>query len=751
MAQLGRGRLGVARLATALYLAGAIGLSAGVAAQEPEKGAKRPAEEGDQSLKLSPVVVTATRVEEKSFDIPASIDTVGRDVIGEKKPQVLISEDIQRLPGTVVQNRGTFSQEEQIIIRGFGARSQFGTRGVKLFSDGIPTSTPDGQGSSAVFDLSSAERIEVLRGAFSALYGNHSGGVVQVFTRDGPPQPTLSGRVTLGSYDTSVVGLQFGGTAGSADYIGSASRFDTDGYRVWSGARKDQFNGKANLGLPNGGKLSLVLNYLDQHNNLDPGGLTAAQVALDPIQASANALAFKTRRNLDNQQGGVIYRQDVTPRDSLQVIGYLGSRSNEQYLGIPLGAQNAITAAGGVSTFDRNSRGARGWWTHRDEVGGGSLTFTAGGEYEYGREDRTGYLNNFGAIAPVAGVQGVLKRNEENTTDSWGVFAQGEWQFLPDWGLTVGLRYTEVKFESDDRFICTTAVNTTGTPLGRCSGSSLAVTATRFNPDDSGSITHDAWTPVAGLLYRLSPSTNLYANLGKSFETPTLAELAYRADGGAGLNFALNPSTSWQYEAGAKTFVGNDTRINLALFYIDTDDEVVVATNAGGRSTFQNAPGTRRSGAELAIDSFLGWGFSGYLSATYLNAEFTDAFRTANLGPIVNSGNNVPGVPNYTVYGQLSWNYAPLGFTAGLEAYWQGKVYVDDLNTETAPKYWLANVTAGFQQKWGGLVLSEFLRVNNLFDEDYISAIAVNNANRQFYYPGTDRNYLVGITASYQF
>ena len=735
----------------AMVLLAAVALSAGAIAEELPRDGERRSAESDKSLKLSPVVVTATRVEEKSFDIPASIDTVGRDVIDDKKPEVLISEDLQRVPGTVVQNRGTFSQEEQIIIRGFGARSQFGTRGVKLFSDGIPTSTPDGQGSSAVFDLSSAGRIEVLRGAFSALYGNHSGGVVQVFTQDGPPVPTVSGRVLMGSHDTSVVGLQFGGTSGSSDFIGSASRFDTDGYRVWSGARKDQFNGKANVGLPNGGRLSLVFNYLDQPNNLDPGSLTAAQVAVDPTQASANSLAFKTRRNLDNQQGGVVYQQDLTPRDSLMLIGYLGSRSNEQFLGIPLAAQNAVTAAGGVSSFDRDSKGARGWWTHREEVGGGPLTVTAGGEYEYGRENRTGYLNNFGAIAPVAGVPGVLKRNEENTTDSWGIFAQGEWQFLPDWGLTLGLRYTEVKFESDDRFICTTTLNTTGTPLGTCSGSSLPVTATRFNPDDSGSVTHDAWTPVAGLLYRLSPAVNLYANVGKSFETPTLAELAYRPDGGAGLNFSLNPSTSWQYEVGAKSFVGNDTRVNLALFYIDTDDEVVVATNAGGRSTFQNAPGTRRSGAELAIDSFLGWGFSGYLSATYLDAEFTDAFRTANLGPVVNSGNNIPGVPNYTVYGQLSWKYAPLGFTAGVEAYWQGKIYVDDLNTETASKYWLANVTAGFQQQWGGMVLSEFVRVNNLFDEDYVSAIAVNNANGQFYYPGTDRNYLVGVTASYAF
>lgn len=727
------------------------------------------------AVELSPVVVTATRVEEKSFDIPASIDSVDRNVIQDKKPQVLVSEDLQRVPGTVVQNRGTFSQEEQIVIRGFGARSQFGTRGIKIYADGIPATTPDGQSSSALFDLSSAARIEVLRGAFSALYGNHSGGVVQIFTQDGAPQPTASGRYTFGSYDTWVSGVQFSGTTGRANYVASGSLFATEGYRQWSGAHKDQFNGKVNFALDNGARLSLVFNYLDQNNNLDPLSLTATQVAVDRTQAQGSALQFKTRRNLDNTQGGLVYEQDITPRDTLRVMGYLGGRSNEQFLSIPLNgtSQGAVKAAGAVSSFDRDLYGGSAWWTRKAELGGTPLTFTAGADYENAKEDRTGQLNNFGLVAPVANVLGVLKRDEENTVDTWGVFLQGEWQFAPAWSLSAGIRYTEVGFESDDRFICTDTINTTGTPLGTCSGSftgndggpftprPVAAAAASQNPDDSGSVDHDAWTPVLGLLYRLSPTTNLYANVGRSFETPTLAELAFRSDGGAGLNFSLQPSKSWQYEVGAKMFVGADTRVNAALFYIDTENEVVTDTNAGGRSTFKNVPGTRRIGAELSLDSRFGRGFAGYLAATYLNAEFTDSFVTCIALPcnaanpansaVVNSGNNIPNIPNYTVYGQLSWAYAPLAFSAGLEAWWQGKVYADDRNTATASSYWVANLSAGFEQKWGGLRLSEFVRINNLFDEEYISAVAVNNTNAQYYYPAADLNYLVGITASYQF
>lgn len=752
-----------------LALAMALGFgcsAAGLAwSQEPAVGQERKG----GAVELSPVVVTATRVEEKSFDIPASIDSVDRSVIQDRKPQVLVSEDLQRVPGTVVQNRGTFSQEEQIIIRGFGARSQFGTRGIKIYADGIPATTPDGQSSSALIDLSSAARIEVLRGAFSALYGNHSGGVVQVFTRDGAPQPTVSGRYTFGSYDTWVAGLQYSGTSGRANYIASGSLFATEGYRQWSGAHKDQFNGKVNFALDNGGRLSLVFNYLDQQNNLDPLSLTATQVAVDRTQAQTSALENKTRRNLDNTQGGLVYEQNITPKDTLRVMAYLGTRSNEQFLAIPLVAQNAITAAGGVAAFDRDLYGASAWWTHKGDLGGKPLTLTVGGDYENAKEDRNGYLNTFGAIAVpgTANVAGVLKRDEENTTDTWGAFVQGEWQFHPDWSLSAGLRYTDVSFESDDHFICTTQIVTApGATANRCSGSNVIIgssfpagTAPRVNPNDSGSVDHDAWTPVIGLLYRLSPTANLYANVGKSFETPTLAEVAYRTDGGTGLNFALQPSTSWQYEAGAKTFLGSDTRLNAAVFYIDTEDEVVTATNAGGRSTFQNAPGTRRTGAELSLDSRLGRGFAAYLAATYLNAEFSDTFTTA-AGGTVNDGNKIPGVPNYTVYGQLSWAYAPLGFSASLDAYWQGKVYVTDTNSvpvalqpspATASSYWVANVSAGFEQNWGGLRLSEFIRFNNLFDKEYISAVAVNNANGQYFYPAADSNYLVGVTASYQF
>jgi iron complex outermembrane receptor protein len=685
------------------------------------------------------VVVTATRIEQPSFDLPLSIDAIDAGQIRDQRLKVNVGETLQRVPGTVVQNRETYAQEQQIVIRGFGARSQFGVRGIRLIADGIPASTPDGQGGSGLFDLASAARIEVLRGPFSALYGNHSGGVVQVFTEDGPERPTLTGDFAIGSYDTWRAGAKFGGQSGAVNYVGSLSRFETDGYRDWSEARKDQANAKLKIALNPQSTLTLLANALDQPDNRDPLGLNAEQVAADRRQAQPAALQFQTRRSLDNLQGGGVFETRTSDRDTLRAIAWLGKRSNEQYLAIPTNFQNAITSAGAVSAFDRDYWGAGARWTHRAD----RWSLTVGADYESAAEDRSGFLNN-------AGVKGALKRDERNTVTQTGAYAQGEWQLADAWIASAGLRYTRVKFDSDDHFICTTGLVTApGTAPGLCSGSTTPITATARNPDDSGSATYSAWTPVAGLLYKLNPRLNLYANAGRSFETPTFIELAYRPNNQTGLNFDLRESVSNHYEIGAKAWLGSEARLNLALFHIDTSDEIVVDTNVGGRTTYRNAGDTRRRGIELALDGPLGAGFAGYLSATWLDAEFADAFVGSG-GPVA-AGNRIPGVPEYTVFGELGWTAPGLGFSAALEARWNAKVEVNDTNTEAADSYAVANLRGGFEQRFGGWRLQEFARVDNLFDEHYIGAVYVNDANGRFYAPAPERNYLVGVSAAYRF
>lgn len=673
---------------------------------------------------LAPVVVTATRVEQSSFDLPVSIDSVDAAQLREQRLGANISESLNRVPGTVVQNRETYSQEQSLVIRGFGARSQFGVRGVKLIADGIPASTPDGQGGTGLFDLATAKRIEVLRGAFSALYGNHSGGVVQVFTEDGPAQPTLGLSLAAGSYGTRRETLKFGGDAGIVNYVGSISRLETDGYRQWSEATKDQANVKLRIRAGEKSTVTLIGNYLDQNNNQDPLGLTAAQVSADRRQAQPAALTFQTRRNLDNMQAGVVFDTALSDADSLRAIVYGGKRSNEQYLAL---------AANGVSAFDRDFQGTGLRWTHR----AGTLTLTAGGDYERAQDLRQGFTNNNGN-------KGALSRDEINTVYQAGAYAQAQWDATRDLSLSGGLRYTRVSFSSEDHFITAT------------------------NPNDSGKAKHSAWTPTVGAVYKLTPTINLYANAGRSFETPTFIELAYQPAPASGLNFALQPSRSNQYEIGVKAYVTNDIKVNLALFKIDTSNEIVINTNAGGRATYQNAGDTERRGIELAIDGPLGAGFNGTLAATWIDAKFRDGFSSCGgVTPpcnaasqiAVNSGNTIPGIPRYSIYGELAWAYQPLGFSSALEARWNGKAEVNDANrtvradapADPVAAYFVAGLRAGFEQKLGNLKLSEFVRVDNLFDKKYIGAIYVNDQNGRYYAPAPERNYLVGLSASYAF
>src|SRR4051812_3029155 len=165
------------------------------------------------------ITVSTTRLPQAGYDLPAAIDAVDSHAIREDNPQVNLSESLNRVPGINVQNRQNYAQDLQVSSRGFGARATFGAAGVRLIADGIPATRPDGQGQAATFDLASADRIEVLRGPFSYLYGNSSGGVVQVFTADGVGAPTVDLSGYLGSYDMRKLNLRVGGDAGGVNYI----------------------------------------------------------------------------------------------------------------------------------------------------------------------------------------------------------------------------------------------------------------------------------------------------------------------------------------------------------------------------------------------------------------------------------------------------------------------------------------------------------------------------------------------------
>jgi iron complex outermembrane receptor protein len=669
---------------------------------------------------LPEVSVSATRVERDNMDIPAAIDTIDQRTIREANPQVNLSEALNRVPGIAVLNRQNYAQDLQISSRGFGARSTFGVRGLRLIADGIPATMPDGQGQAATFSLSSAKSIEVLRGPFASLYGNAAGGVVQIFTADGPKDPTVSLSGLYGSYGTSKFDVQYGGQHGPLNAVVDLSRFDTNGYREHSGARRDHLNAKFKYDLGSAGVFPL--------------GLTAAQVAQNPRQAGgnftgatpANALNFNTRKSIAQNQAGLTYDLSLAGGTKINARVYGGDRQVTQHLAIPVATQNQFingvrTHSGGVVDLDRGYGGAALRLTHETTLAGGPFTLSGGVDYDRMKERRRGFLNNLG-------VTGDLRRDEDNVVSNTDFYAQAEWRVIKNLELLAGLRRSRVEFASTDYFLS--------------------------NGNDSGSVDYSRTTPALGATYKITPTANVYANVGKGFETPTFAELAYRP-GGSGLNFALRPATSLHRELGVKTLVGDSGRLNIALFRIDVKDEIVVNSNAGGRSDFKNADGTRRKGLELGWGQRFAYGFETNVSYTLLNARFKQSFTTVTGTPSqtvrVPAGSKLPGIAGNILFGELVWRHAASGFHAGAEVRHSGKVWVNDQNAEFAGAYTIYNLRAGLQQRGRGWKLTEYARVDNLTNRNYIGSVIVAEANNRFYEPAPGRNYIIGVNAEFSF
>lgn len=666
------------------------------------------------------VVVSATRDEAREFDLPVTIDGVDGRVVREDNAQVNLSESLNRVPGILVRNRHNYAQDLQVSSRGFGARASFGVRGVRLVADGIPATMPDGQGQAATFSLSSASRIEVLRGPFAALYGNASGGFIQTFTEDGPPRPMLRPSVSLGSYDSYRAGVVFGGTRGALNYLVDVSRFETDGYREHSAARRDQLNAKFRIALAAGGTLTAIVNGLDQPDTQDPLGLRRAQMEDDPRQADPAAISFNTRKSIEHRQGGLVYEHPLGGGDIVRVSAYGGEREVVQYLSIPLGPQMAPTSGGGVVDLDRTFAGAGLRYTATRNTAAGAVKLTAGLEYERMDERRRGFINDFG-------VRGALKRDQDDQVSSTDAFAIGEWRLRERWVLAAGARASRVEFESRDHFVAP------------------------GNPDDSGSVRHSGRSVAAGLLYELTDEVHLYAAAGRGFETPTLAELSYRPDRTSGLNFDLEPSRARQVEAGVKVNLHSGQRLRLTVFHIDTRDEIVVNSASGGRTDFKNAGRTRRRGVEASWEAVFANGLEAYAAWSWIDAHYRDAFTSGTPAVTIPAGNRLPGVPSSTAYAEVVWRHARSGFHAAVEARRVGRVAVDDLNSEFASSYAIASARAGLEQRGRQWRLNEFVRVENVTDRRYAGSVIVADGNRRFYEPAPGRNYLVGVEAAIEF
>ncbi|HBY2506446.1 TPA: TonB-dependent receptor [Klebsiella pneumoniae] len=671
------------------------------------------------------MVVTAAPTTVSELDTPAAVSVVNGDEMRQAAPRVNLSESLGAVPGLQVQNRQNYAQDLQLSIRGFGSRSTYGVRGLRIYVDGIPATMPDGQGQTSNIDIGSVDTIEVLRGPFSALYGNSSGGVINVTSQTGTQPPTVEASSYYGSFGTWHYGMKATGAvgdgshAGDVDYTVSTNRFTTHGYRDHSGARKNLANARLGVRINDVSKLTLLLNSVDIKAN-DAGGLTADEWRDNPRQ-SPRGDQYNTRKNTRQTQAGLRYERQLSAQDDLSVMMYAGERETTQFQSIPRAPQLKPSHAGGVIDLTRHYQGIDTRLTHRGELLV-PVTLTAGLDYENMSERRKGY-ENFVMVngAPQYGEQGALRRNERNLMWNVDPYLQTQWQLTDKLSLDAGVRYSSVWFDSNDYYI------------------------TPGNGDDSGDASYHKWLPAGSLKYALTDAWNVYLSAGRGFETPTINELSYRSDNQSGLNFGLKPSTNDTVEIGSKTRIGNGL-FTAALFQTNTDNEIVVDSSNGGRTSYKNAGKTRRQGMELGLDQQFGESWRLKAAWTWLDATY----RTNVCDDASCNGNRIPGIARNMGY--ASFGYQPeQGWYAGSDIRYMSDIMANDENTAKAPSWTVVGLTTGYKWSYGRMDMDLFGRIDNLFDREYVGSVIVNESNGRYYEPAPGRNYGIGLNLAWRF
>lgn len=669
-----------------------------------------------QAQSLETVVVTATRAEQRSLDVPASIQLVDRDTIATAGPQVNLSESLNRVPGLTILNRQNYAQDLQVSIRGFGARSAFGIRGIRLLIDGIPATTPDGQGQGSSISLTSTDHIEVLRGPLAQLYGNSAGGVIQAFTRDAPAQPEFEAQAYAGSYDLRRTDWQYAGRVGAVGLVADYGTFDTKGFRDNSQTERKQFNSKLSFDPTEDTRVNVVFNRFDMPLAQDPLGLTAAQLAANPQQAGSNAVSRQVRKTVLQNQIGSTLTQTLDADGSLTARAYYGTRDNAQY------QTGLAVSTGGWVGLERAYYGLGLQYNRRSEIAGQPVQWVAGYELDHSGERRQG-----GAAA--LGDKTSTTRNEDNQAQNSDLFMQASSKLSDRLSMVAGLRYSIVQLTSADHYLS--------------------------DGNGSGSVRFKAANPVLGLSFRASDGLHVFANYGKGFESPTLAELAYNGSGAPAFNTSVHASSSQHYELGAKWAPSAQSRLDFTLFHIDSRDEIVVASSTGGNSTYKNAPGTSRTGGELSASTLLTPHVRATLAASWIDAQFSQGFASGSSK--IESGAKIPGIPQSTIFSELLWTEqshnvggvkaAGLGAQAGLELTQAGRIYANDSNTASADGYGTLNAKVSYGWAVSAARVTAYTRVDNLSDKRYVGSVIVNQSAAQFYEPAAGRNWTVGLRA----
>ncbi|MGI9077218.1 MAG: TonB-dependent receptor family protein [Gemmatimonadaceae bacterium] len=666
------------------------------------------------AVPLPTVEVTVTRDAARSpMDLPFAVTRSNPDSARPGQRQSSLEEALALLPGVIIANRTNPTQDPRIAIRGFGARSAFGVRGVRVLRDGIPLTLPDGQTPVDYLDLESVGSIEVIRGSASALYGNAAGGVIDLRSDDAPADPVavqLRGWSGSSGYRRWVGAA--GGRSGVARYQGHFARTTTSGYRQHSHQEITSGSGRLTASLA---RTELALSGIGFHMPVaeNPGALTAAQLESDDRMADPLNVRKGARKAVRQGQFGLSASRGSAERDILASV-YAGRRSLDNPLSFAI-VDIARATAGATLRASTTVR-----------PGGLPARLSVGLDVQRQRDDRRNFANCVDEpplAAPtlpcpeVGKERGVLRLDQRELISSIGPFARAEAELGGRYRVMLGARADNVKFRVNDRLIA---------------GS---------NPDDSGERTLRAVSPMAGIVARISTVHAAYANVSTAFETPTATELANHADGTAGINPSLDPQYATTYELGVKGIALARVRYELTGYASRVRDELLPfeVLNGAGRRYFRNAGRTRRRGLEAAASTLL---FGTELGVAYTYSHFRFAEYTVD--SVTYDGNRLPGAPRQQFQAYATWNR--LGWFVSADGVIASSMFVDDANSTRSAGYEVLNLRVGGRAVFGLAWLSPVIGMQNVFDRHYVPSVNINAAGGKFFEPAAGRVVYAGLT-----
>jgi iron complex outermembrane receptor protein len=676
---------------------------------------------------LPPAVVSVSRVVLPLAKIPLAVHTVSSTEINRARPTWGLDEALFSVPGVYVANRYNFSVDQRLSIRGFGARSAFAVRGVKVLLDGIPQTLPDGQGQLTNVEFGEADRIEVLRGSSSALFGNASGGVVSISTT--PVAPHTLGqelRVTAGAFDRdnrrnwSKWQSTSRFPVGSGSALVTVSRLDYEGERDHTEADLRNFNARFWLPVPSGWSLSVMADVGDQPVANNPGTLTLGELRANRDSAARFNLLRDAGKDVRQVQGGATLKRAAADGGQLVLTVF----------GLTRDLTNPLPQA--YITIDRRAYGMRASAVKPARLGGHRALFTAGVDLQWQRDDR----RNFGYLNPITpstttpdNTPGAQILNQLERVSEVGPFVQGVLDVTHSVSVTTGLRYDRVSFRVEDRHV------SDGT-------------------DESGSRLMDAVSGTVGLTVSPTPSFTAYANVGTSFETPTTTELANRPTGAGGFNPDLEPQTATNFELGARGIVDGRANWSVALFQANVRDELISFEVPDplfpGRRYFRNAGSARHRGLEIGGAVGVARGLELISSWTYSDFEYTDY----QLGSFDLQGEALPGIPKHALrLGLRAQRAFARGVWADVDFVYSSGVGVDDTLAAAVPVdgWGVTNVRLGWQGSVGRVRVAPFVALNNVFNNKYVGSVVINaapigGAPGRYYEPAPGRNLYLGFT-----